>query len=130
MCSPGKGARGLFDHLPNPDPSSDLKSRGMDDTLGARSLLSQPSFDSLDRKASLTMQLTSTPNPIQVAKVKALERQLVELSGTTEEMARIREERAYEERVELIRSMFARRLINRSTATAFSAWVELWQVCG
>ena len=57
----------------------------------------------------------------------ALERQRIELVGTTEERERMRAEAAKEQRVEQMRQRWARRLVNRGIAQAWSSWLEFWQ---
>jgi len=57
----------------------------------------------------------------------ALERQLLELTGSAEEQIAMREEKEKEARVELLRRQMVRRMMNASTANAWGAWVELWE---
>ena len=57
-------------------------------------------------------------------KAIALERQLVELTGSTEDVLRMHEERAKEERVELMRRQAARRMLSAGLARGFGAWLE------
>ena len=59
-------------------------------------------------------------------KEKALERQLIEISGSHEERMAIAAEKEKEERVELLRRQFGRRMMNRDMAAGWDAWYELW----
>jgi hypothetical protein len=56
----------------------------------------------------------------------ALERQLVELTGSAEANAALEEQRAKEERVELLRRQIGRRIMNQDITRGFTAWCELW----
>ena len=60
------------------------------------------------------------------AKDIALQRQLVELTGTAEEIAAIREAEEKEGRVELLGRQVGRRFKHRDLSLGFIAWVELW----
>ena len=57
----------------------------------------------------------------------ALQRQLVELTGTAEEQMALREAKEKEERIELLRRQVVRRIMYSSMSHGWSAWVELWQ---
>jgi len=54
-----------------------------------------------------------------------LQRQLVELTGSAEEQAAVREECAKEERIELLRRQVARRILHVGLSDGWQAWVEL-----
>ena len=56
----------------------------------------------------------------------ALERQLIELTGTAEEKAAALEAKAKEERVELLRRQVGRRMMHSAISAGWSAWYELW----
>ena len=56
----------------------------------------------------------------------ALERLRVELSGSAAEQAKLQEEQAREERIELLRRQMVRRIMNRDISLGFTAWHELW----
>jgi hypothetical protein len=57
----------------------------------------------------------------------ALQRQLIELTGSAEDIIALREEKEKEERVEMMRRQSMRRLLNRDLADGFTAWTELWE---
>ena len=61
------------------------------------------------------------------AKELALHRQRVELCGSAEELAGLKEEKGKEARVEMLRRQSMRRIQNRDLGDAWSAWVELWE---
>ena len=56
----------------------------------------------------------------------ALERLRVELVGSAEEMAALREQQAKEDRVELLRRQIMRRMMNQGISRGWTAWVEMW----
>ena len=56
----------------------------------------------------------------------ALERQLVELTGSAEERMALQAERDKEARVELLRRQIVRRVMNAGLANGWAAWHELW----
>lgn len=60
-------------------------------------------------------------------KEKALERQLIEITGSHEQRLAMEAEKAKEERVELLRRQFGRRMMNRDLSAGWDAWVELWR---
>ena len=60
------------------------------------------------------------------AKDSALQRQLVELTGSAAEIAALREEEEKEARIELLRRQVGRRLFYRDLARGWTAWAELW----
>ena len=60
-------------------------------------------------------------------KVLALERQLVELTGSAEEIAAVREAEEKQARVELLGRQVGRRLVHRDLSLGFMAWLDLWQ---
>ena len=62
----------------------------------------------------------------QEDKVMALERQLVELTGSAEERMALQAEREKEKRVELLRRQIVRRVMNAGLANGWAAWHELW----
>ena len=57
----------------------------------------------------------------------ALERQQIELVGTAEQQAAVREAREKEERIELLRRQVARRMMNAGITRGWTAWCEMWQ---
>ena len=61
------------------------------------------------------------------AQKHALHRQLVELTGTADEIAALREEKDKEGRVELLRRQVTRRIMNSGISRGWTAWVELWE---
>jgi len=76
-----------------------------------------------DRVGSLETQLREA----EEARRTALERQLIELTGSAEDRAALAVEKEKETRVELLRVMFARRLLNIQVANGFAAWWEYWE---
>ena len=56
----------------------------------------------------------------------AMERQLIELTGSAEELAALRDEKDKEGRVELLRRQVTRRIMNADISRGFTAWYELW----
>lgn len=60
------------------------------------------------------------------AKRIALERQLTELTGSAEERTRVLEEKAKEQRIELLRRQVARRMFNSGLASGWAAWHDFW----
>ena len=56
----------------------------------------------------------------------ALERQMVELTGSAAQRAELMEARAREERIELLRRQTMRRMMNAGLLNAWNAWQELW----
>ena len=60
-------------------------------------------------------------------KEKALQRQLVELTGSAESRLAMEEERAREERIELLRRQVGRRMMNRDLTLGWAAWLDLWE---
>ena len=61
------------------------------------------------------------------AKHIALERQLVQFSGSAEEREAIRQAQEREERIELLRRQVGRRMMNRGLSVGWSAWLEMWE---
>ena len=59
-------------------------------------------------------------------KRQALQRQMVELTGSAEAQLAMKEEREKEERVELLRRQIGRRMLNQGITRGFSAWHEMW----
>ena len=59
-------------------------------------------------------------------KASALQRQLVELTGTNEEVLAMREAREREERIEMLGRQSVRRMLNAGLVDAWSAWFDLW----
>ena len=59
-------------------------------------------------------------------KLQALERQLIELTGSAEERLALQAEKAKEERVELLRRQIMRRIIHAEVVRGWTAWHELW----
>lgn len=57
----------------------------------------------------------------------ALHRQRVELCGSAEELASLREQKERDARVEMLRRQASRRMLNGSLAAAWRAWTELWE---
>jgi len=81
----------------------------------------------------LRMQLATTRGDYEArlsaaeeSKVWALERLRVELTGSAEEMAALREEKAKEERIKLLKRQVGRRMMNQGIASGWAAWYELW----
>jgi len=62
----------------------------------------------------------------ELAHEKALKRQLIELTGSAEELAALRDEKDKEGRVELLRRQVTRRIMNADISRGFTAWYELW----
>jgi hypothetical protein len=60
-------------------------------------------------------------------KAKALERQLVDLTGPAEERMKLREAEMREAQVELLRRQILRRMMNADLSGAWGAWCELWE---
>jgi len=58
---------------------------------------------------------------------KALERQLLELTGSADQLMALQEEKEKEGRVELLRRQVTRRIMNSGISRGFTAWVELWE---
>ena len=56
----------------------------------------------------------------------AIERRVVELTGSYSEQLAINEAHAKEERIEMKRRQSVRRLVNRDLAYGWTAWLELW----
>ena len=56
----------------------------------------------------------------------ALQRQLVELTGSAQEMAALRTAKEREARIELLRRQIGRRLLSRDLSRGWSAWCEMW----
>ena len=57
----------------------------------------------------------------------ALQRQLVELTGSVDDIERLRSEKEKEERVGIMHRQMARRMANQGIASGFSAWKELYE---
>ena len=57
----------------------------------------------------------------------ALDRQLIELTGSAEERATLRKQQEKEERVEMLRRQMIRRTKNRELFNGWSAWTEHWK---
>ena len=77
----------------------------------------------------LGMQVHQLELRLQAAdreKEAALKRQLVELTGSSEEIMAMRAEREKEERIEALSKKSARRLLNSGLTNAWEAWFELW----
>jgi hypothetical protein len=58
---------------------------------------------------------------------KAMERQLIELTGSADQIAALRSEQSKEERVELLRRQSMRRVMNSGLSSGWVAWVEMWE---
>ena len=56
----------------------------------------------------------------------ALEKQCIELTGSAEALAELKEAQAKEQRVELLRRQSMRRIQNRGLFSGWAAWHELW----
>jgi len=61
------------------------------------------------------------------AKRMALHRQRVELCGSAEEIAALRDEKDKDARVEMLRRQVTRRIMNSGLSSAWTSWLELWQ---
>lgn len=61
------------------------------------------------------------------AKLHALERLRVELSGTEDEKQKLKEEMMKQQRAEEMQKRWARRLMNQGIINAWNAWVETWE---
>jgi len=57
----------------------------------------------------------------------ALDRMVLELTGSAEEILALKETEAKEQRVELLRRQVGRRMMNQGIASGWSAWHELWE---
>ena len=80
-------------------------------------------------KSQLALERNSAAAALQKAetdKASALKRQLVQLTGTAEEMAALEHEKSKEERIELLRRQCTRRMLNRGIAIGWQCWFELW----
>jgi hypothetical protein len=80
-------------------------------------------------KSQLALERNSAAAALQKAetdKASALKRQLVQLTGTAEEMAALEHEKSKEERIELLRRQSTRRMLNRGIAIGWQCWFELW----
>ena len=64
---------------------------------------------------------------LEEQRVKDLERQLVALTGTADEQAAMLEEKAKEERIELMKKQSMRRMLNAALSGAWGAWLEMWE---
>ena len=60
-------------------------------------------------------------------KEAALKRQLIELTGSAEDVLRMHEEREKEERIELMRRQAGRRILFADLARGLGAWLEFWR---
>ena len=58
---------------------------------------------------------------------KAMERQLIELTGTADQIAALKDERSMEERIEMIRRQVTRRILNGGLSRGWQAWLEMWE---
>jgi len=61
------------------------------------------------------------------AKRLALERQRIELLGTAQEQAAMREEQAREARIDWLRRQVARRILHQGLANGWAAWHDMWR---
>ena len=75
----------------------------------------------------LMMELKTQKLSAEEDKQRALQRQLVELTGTAEQLAALNEEKSKEERVELLRRQATRRMLNRDISWGWQCWLELWE---
>lgn len=64
---------------------------------------------------------------VETAVSQALDRQLIELTGSAEQRAQLKEQKQKEERVELLRRQMVRRTMHRELYGGWQAWVELWE---
>jgi len=82
----------------------------------------------VQRECEEEMQTCRSSVEARIAEEKrtALERQLIELTGTAEEKAAALQAKAKEERVELLRRQVGRRLMHSAISAGWSAWYELW----
>ena len=60
-------------------------------------------------------------------KERALHRQLIELTGSAEDIMHLRGEQEKEARVELLRRQSMRRVMSQGLANGYRAWVEFWE---
>ena len=60
-------------------------------------------------------------------KERALHRQLIELTGSAEDIMHLRGEQGKEARVELLRRQSMRRVMSQGLANGYRAWVEFWE---
>ena len=58
---------------------------------------------------------------------KAMERQLIELTGTADQIAALKDERSMEERIEMIKRQVTRRILNGGLSRGWQAWLEMWE---
>ena len=58
-------------------------------------------------------------------KERALKRQLIELTGSAEDIMKLRNEQEKEARIELLRRQSLRRVANRDLSSGWKAWIEL-----
>ena len=80
--------------------------------------------DELDNlKAEMRQKLEEA----EMEKRRELDRQLTELTGSASDIQRLAEEKAKEERIELLRRQMVRRIMNRDIAMGFQAWLEMWE---
>ena len=75
---------------------------------------------------SLRMEMETKLRAAEDEKRLALQRQLVELTGSAEAQLALREEQDKEARIELVRHQIGRRMLNRDITMAFTAWTDLW----
>jgi len=80
----------------------------------------------IDEVGQLRAECEAKLKAAEDTKKLALERQLVELTGSAQEMAALRTEKEREARIELLRRQIGRRLLSRDLARGWSAWCEMW----
>jgi len=95
--------------------------------LQAREVQLQGEISKLEReverqKAEMEFKLAKAEDD----KAVAIERAMLELTGSTEEILALKETEAKEQRVELLRRQIGRRMMNSGVSRGFSAWHELW----
>jgi len=84
--------------------------------------------DSLaEQLARVTAEYEQRLAALEEQRVKDLERQLVALTGTADEQAAMLEEKAKEERIELMKKQSMRRMLNAALSGAWGAWLEMWE---
>ena len=75
------------------------------------------------QKADYEFKLSQAAEQMRIA----LERQKVELTGSAADMMALQEEKAKEERVELLQRQITRRIMNQDINRGWSAWLEMWE---
>ena len=81
----------------------------------------------VEEMAEVRRQLEAKLAAAAEEKRAALEIQRIELTGSSEELSALQEQQLREERVEVVRRIFVRRIMQRDMSRGWTSWLEMWE---